>query len=123
MNSIDLRQIYLNLLDSKYSVESKTSILDADPELVDKTMEGNVIKIPKMSLSGLGDYNRNDANAYTSGTNTLTWETHTFDQDRGNKFVIDTQDDIETAGLAFGRLAGEFIRTKVVPKQFGQLVA
>ena len=31
-------------------------------------------------------------------------------------FNIDTLDNAETAGIAFGRLAGEFIRTKVVPE-------
>jgi hypothetical protein len=31
-------------------------------------------------------------------------------------FDVDALDDIETAGIAFGRLSGEFIRTKVVPE-------
>ena len=31
-------------------------------------------------------------------------------------FNVDTMDNIETAGIAFGQLAGEFIRTKVVPE-------
>lgn len=29
---------------------------------------------------------------------------------------VDYMDNLETAGIAFGRLAGEFIRTKVVPE-------
>ena len=36
--------------------------------------------------------------------------------DRGRMFTVDTMDNAETAGLAFGRLAAEFIRTKVVPE-------
>ena len=35
---------------------------------------------------------------------------------RGRKFNIDNVDNMETAGIAFGRLAGEFLRTKVVPE-------
>ena len=31
-------------------------------------------------------------------------------------FTIDAVDNIETAGVAFGRLSGEFLRTKVVPE-------
>ena len=31
-------------------------------------------------------------------------------------YAIDNMDNEETAGIAFGRLAGEFIRTKVVPE-------
>ena len=47
---------------------------------------------------------------------TLTNETVTCNFDRGRMFTVDTMDDLETAGIAFGRLAGEFIRTKVVPE-------
>lgn len=36
--------------------------------------------------------------------------------DRGRMFTVDTMDNAETAGIAFGRLSGEFIRTKVVPE-------
>ncbi|MEG2037922.1 MAG: hypothetical protein RRZ93_08020, partial [Ruthenibacterium sp.] len=31
-------------------------------------------------------------------------------------FSVDNMDNAETAGLAFGRLAGEFIRTRVAPE-------
>ena len=36
--------------------------------------------------------------------------------DRGRMFTVDNMDNAETAGLAFGRLASEFIRTKVAPE-------
>lgn len=36
--------------------------------------------------------------------------------DRGRKLHIDAVDNEETAGLAFGKLSSEFIRTKVVPE-------
>jgi len=47
---------------------------------------------------------------------TLTNETVKCNFDRGRMFTVDTMDNLETAGIAFGRLAGEFIRTKVVPE-------
>ena len=47
---------------------------------------------------------------------TLTNETVKFNYDRGRKFTVDAMDNEETAGLAFGKLAAEFIRTKVVPE-------
>ena len=31
-------------------------------------------------------------------------------------FTIDAMDNIESAGVAFGRLSGEFLRTQVVPE-------
>ena len=74
----------------------------------------NELIIPMMTMSGLADYNRNSG--YVAGDVTMTNETVKCNFDRGRSFVVDTMDDIETAGLAFGRLAGEFIRTKVTPE-------
>lgn len=113
-NSIDLITKYLPQLDEVYKLTSLTSRFDAAPEAVQATSEANVIKIAKMVLQGLGLYSRNTG--YVAGDNTLTWETHTFSQDRGRKFNIDSMDDAETANIAFGMLAGEFIRTRVVPE-------
>ena len=45
-----------------------------------------------------------------------SWETMTLSQDRGRSFQIDAMDNEETMDLAFGTLAGEFIRTKVAPE-------
>lgn len=47
-----------------------------------------------------------------AGDVTLTNETVSFNYDRGRVFTVDAMDDEETAGIAFGRLAGEFVRTK-----------
>ncbi len=46
----------------------------------------------------------------------MTNETVKFNYDRGRAFSVDAMDNEETAGIAFGRLASEFIRTKVVPE-------
>ena len=93
---------------------SLTSVLDGDSTLVRMGANTNEIIIPKISMDGLADYSRNGG--YVSGDVTLTNETVTFNYDRGRKFTVDAMDNEETAGLAFGRLASEFIRTKVVPR-------
>ena len=113
-NSIALAEKYLPLLDAKYQVEAKSSVLDADESLVRETQSAKTILIPKMTLQGLGDYSR--ATGYVQGDVTLEWETHTFSQDRGRTFSVDAYDDIETIGVAFGRLSGEFIRLHVAPE-------
>ena len=66
------------------------------------------------SMDGLADYSRNGG--YVDGDVTLTNETVQFNYDRGRAFSIDAMDNEETAGVAFGKLASEFIRTKVVPE-------
>jgi len=65
-------------------------------------------------MDGLADYSRE--NGYVGGDVTLTNETVTFNYERGRSFTIDAMDDEETAGVAFGQLSGEFIRTKAAPE-------
>ena len=113
-NSIALITKYLDRLDTVYKQNARTAILEADSSLVQETTEANVVKIAKISMDGLGDYSR--SSGYAQGDVTLAWETHTFSNDRGRMFKVDRMDNVETAGKAFGRLAGEFIRTKVVPE-------
>ena len=67
-----------------------------------------------LQLQGLGDYDRNTG--YAAGDVTLTNETVKCNFDRGRMFSVDNMDNEETAGVAFGHLAGEFIRTKVAPE-------
>ena len=113
-NSITLFKKYIDLLDEVYKNASLTSVLDGDSTLVRMGANTNEIIIPKISMDGLADYSR--TGGYVSGDVTLTNETVTFNYDRGRKFTVDAMDNEETAGLAFGRLASEFIRTKVVPE-------
>lgn len=113
-NSIAKFKKYVTLLDEVYKNASKTSILDGDTTLVQAGANANEIVVPKLSLDGLGDYSRNSG--YVGGDATLTNETVTFNFDRGRMFNVDAMDNEETAGLAFGKLSSEFIRTKAVPE-------
>ena len=113
-NSIQLRKQYSTMLDLVYNKASLTSILDGPNDLVKEGANANEILIPKMSMQGLADYNK--STGYVTGDVTLEYETVKCEYDRGRKFNIDAVDNIESAGIAFGRLAGEFIRTKVVPE-------
>ena len=113
-NSIALAKSYVPLLDEVYQTASLTADLDGNPELVRQGANANELIIPKLSMQGLADYSRNSG--YVSGDVTMTNETVSCNFDRGRMFTVDTMDNMETAGLAFGRLAGEFIRTKVVPE-------
>lgn len=70
--------------------------------------------IDKISMDGLADYSR--SSGYVNGNVTFTNETVQFNYDRGRAFTVDAMDNEETAGLAFGKLSSEFIRTKVVPE-------
>lgn len=114
MNAIELAKVYTPILDEVYKQASLTSNLDTASELIRSGYNANEIVVPKIDMDGLADYTRNSG--YVTGDVKLTWETVTAEFDRGRKFSVDDLDNIETGGIVFGRLAGEFIRTKVVPE-------
>ncbi|MBC8568239.1 hypothetical protein H8692_05605 [Mogibacterium sp. NSJ-24] len=113
-NSITLAKNYISLLDEVYKKASLTSVLDSDASTARQGANANEIMVPKLSMDGLADYSRNDG--YIKGDVTFNWETVKFNYDRGRLFEVDSMDDEETVQLAFGRLASEFVRTKVVPE-------
>jgi hypothetical protein len=113
-NSIELFKQYLPLLDEVYKTSSLTSVLDGASELMTQGANANELIIQKMSMDGLGDYDRNSG--YVKGNVSLTNETVKCNFDRGRMFSVDNMDNAETAGMAYGRLAAEFIRTKVNPE-------
>ena len=113
-NSIQLAKVYTNLLDEVYKQSALTAVLESDASLARQGANANEIIIPKLSMDGLADYSRNSG--YVNGDVTLNWETVQFNYERGRMFSVDNMDNEETQNIAFGRLAGEFIRTKVVPE-------
>ena len=113
-NAIELAKSYVPKLDEVYKLASLTAMLDGASDLARQGANASELIIPMMTMDGLADYSRNSG--YVQGDVTLTNETVKCNFDRGRRFTVDTMDDLETAGLAFGRLSAEFIRTKVVPE-------
>lgn len=113
-NNIALFKQYLPLLDEVYQTSSLTSVLDGASALATQGANANELIIQKMSMDGLADYSRNGG--YVAGSVNLTNETVKCNFDRGRMFSVDNMDNAETAGMAYGRLSAEFIRTKVVPE-------
>lgn len=113
-NAITLFKQYTSLLDEVYKQAALTSVLDGASDLAKQGANANELVIPKMSMDGLASYSRNGG--YVGGDVTMTNETVACNFDRGRMFSIDNLDNAETAGIAYGRLSAEFIRTKVVPE-------
>ena len=113
-NLIELAKSYVPMLDEVYKLASCTSDLDGAPELARQGANANELIIPMLEMDGLADYDRNGG--YVAGDVKMENRTVQCNFDRGRMFTVDTMDNAETAGLAFGRLAAEFIRTKVVPE-------
>lgn len=113
-NTITLFKQYVPILDEVYKEAAKTAVLDGAADLARAGANAGELIIPRLTMDGLADYSRNSG--YVDGNVTLTSQTVACNFDRGRMFTVDAMDDAETAGIAFGRLAGEFIRTKVAPE-------
>ena len=114
MNVIELVKKYLPVLDEQYRQLSKTAILDMPREWVRDTKDAKKVKIAKYKTDKLGGYSR--ANGFVKGSMELSWEEHEFTQDRGRSIQVDHEDNEETFGMAFGRLAGRFQKDAVIPE-------
>lgn len=112
-NSISLAESYLPVLDGVYKAASKSAILDAGVGRV-QFAGGNKVSIFKTSLDGLGDYSRTEG--FATGAVTGTWENFTLSQDRARSLMVDSMDNEETLGQAYGTLVGEFMRVNVIPE-------
>ena len=114
MNTITLAKKYASLLDETYREAAKTAVLESDAALAREGANANELVIPKLSMDGLADYSRNSG--YVNGDVSLSWQTVKFNYERGRMFSVDAMDNEESQQLAFGALAGEFVRSKAVPE-------
>ncbi len=113
-NTITLPKGFTKALDEVYQAAACTSDLTCDPNLVKAGANVGEILYPQISVSGLGDYDRNKG--YTSGAIDLKWKTAQCNYDRGTKIMVDAMDDQESEKLAFAMGGAELMRTKVAPE-------
>ncbi len=113
-NNISYASIFQAELDKAFEQSAMTGWMDGNAGLV-KYSGGSEIKIPTMSLDGLGNYDRDDG--YPEGAVTLAYQTLTMTQDRGRRFYLDAMDvDESNFAATAGTVMGEFQRLKVVPE-------
>ena len=111
---IVLAKNYTNLIDEVYKGVSVTSDLTSDSNMMKAGGNGNEILYPQISVSGLGNYDRNSG--YTNGSVDVVWKTAVFNYDRGTKLSIDAMDDAETFQVAFHMAGATLQREKVAPE-------
>ncbi len=114
MNTIALAKNYTSLLDEVYRMASVTADLTSDSTMAKAGANANEIIYPQISVTGLGEYDRNSG--YTTGAVDLKWKTATFNYDRGTKISVDVMDNEESRNLAFGMAGATLMREKVAPE-------
>lgn len=113
-NVIEYAKIFQQELDKQVVAQATSGWMEANAGLV-KYNGGNEVKIPKIDMDGLGDYDR--AKGFVEGAVTLEYETKTLTQDRGRTFMLDRMDVDESNFVATAaNVMGEFQRTQVVPE-------
>ena len=114
INTIEYAKIFMDALDCQLVAGATSGWMEANSGQVQYN-GGNEVKIPKMKLSGLGNYNRDTG--FVPGEVTASYETKQMTQDRGRTFHLDAVDVDETNfAMVAGNVMGEFQRTKVIPE-------
>lgn len=114
INTLATATLFMTQLDKIAIQEATTGWMDRNAGQVIYN-GGAEVKIPKMNVQGMGDYDRE--NGYQRGSVTLEYETRKMTQDRGRLFQIDPMDINETNFIpTAGAIMGEFQRTQVVPE-------
>lgn len=114
INTLATATLFQSTLDRAAVREAVTGWMDGNAGQVIYN-GGAEVKIPKMSVQGLADYDRD--NGYQQGGVTLEYETRKMTQDRGRKFQLDPMDINENNFVTTAAaVMGEFQRTFVVPE-------
>ena len=113
-NTLEYAQIFQTTLDKQVAMQATSGWMEGNAGLVQYS-GGNTVKVPKLSMDALGNYDR--ANGFVDGSVTFAYESRTLTQDRGRTFQIDRMDVDETAFVpTASAIMGEFQRLKVIPE-------
>ena len=114
-NSIEFAKNYTGILDEVYQRAAVSRCLNSGGRMVRTGRNAKEILIPKISVTGLGDYTRNVG--YKTGSITYEYETHSFGYDRAIRLFADVM-DVEESGVldCFVEAGAELQRTQVAPE-------
>lgn len=114
-NSIEFAKNYTGILDEVYQRAADSRCLNSGGRMVRAGRNAKEILIPKISVTGLGDYTRNVG--YKTGSITYEYETHSFGYDRAIRLFADVMDVAESGVLdCFVEAGAELQRTQVAPE-------
>lgn len=114
VNTIATATLFQKNLDKAAAQQALTGWMEGNAGQVIYT-GGSEVKIPKLDMDGLADYDRN--NGFTDGGIQFEYETRKMTHDRGRSFSFDELYVDETSFVVTAATTmGEFQRLKVVPE-------
>lgn len=123
LNAIELITRYsTRMFDEAYALEARSSVLDESSRAVE-WVNAKTVRIPKMDLSEIGNYKRNNSvlngattdYGYPDGQSSVTWEEKVIRVDRAISYTIEYFDNEESGGVAIGHATDQINRTKMIP--------
>lgn len=114
-NSIVSTKNYTSILDEVYKRAACSTCLNSPRRMARAGRNDKEIMVPKIKVSGLGDYTRNVG--YKTGSITYEFEAKAFNYDRGIKLLANVM-DVEEAGVldCFVAAGSELQRTQMAPE-------
>lgn len=107
--------LYTKKLDILAAKASCTADLDgANADMVRDSSTAGTVMLPKMTVDGLGDYDR--ATGFPAGDVAIDWVPYKLRFDRGRGFEVDDMDDAETCEVTTLNMLGTFVRDHAVPE-------
>lgn len=114
INTLEAAKVFTTALDKQMIVGSTSGWMEDNAGQVVYS-GGSEVKIPKMSVNGLANYNRDSG--YNQGAVTLAFETKSLTMDRGRQFLLDAMSVDETNFIASASaVMSEFQSTQVIPE-------
>lgn len=113
-NTINYATLFQNALDTQMVQQAKSGWMEANAgQLIYNG--GKDIKIPKISMDGLGDYSR--STGYPGGAVNLEYETMTMTMDRAKQFTLDSMDVNESNFVVnASSVMAQFQKLKIIPE-------
>lgn len=113
MNNIEYAQLYLNAMDLIYQNEALTRDIEGNENQIISAGYGE-FKVAKVSVTGLGDFER--GKGYSKGSGKFTWETIKMQKERSIELRVDRLENDEALDKAFSAMCSELQRTQVIPE-------
>lgn len=114
VNTIENRVLFMEACDQQLIEGATSGWMEANAGQI-KYTGGDTVKIPTLSTTGLGNYDRNAG--FPKGGVSVEYQTKTMTQDRGTSFLLDRIEVDESGFIATaGSAAGIFQREHVIPE-------